>query len=152
MKETLKSMDKLQADLDQANAAKASLEAKAKAIADQVFELQRKIQVLQAQAIESHATGDKVIELENELKEAVARGGSLYMEAQDNVKELSVHFSGEDFSQINDILPEDEEDEEEGDNNLENLPGTKKNLVDVNDPIIETWKEDTKDLLLSDCK
>lgn len=150
MKETLKSMGKLQVDLDQANAAKASLEAKA--IADQVFELQRKIQVLQAQAIESHATGDKVIELENELKEAVARGGSLYMEAQVTVKELSVHFSGEDFSQINEILPEDEEDEEEGDNNLENLPDTKKNLVDVNDPIIETWKEDTKDLLLSDYK
>lgn len=48
-KETLEYVDKLQAYLDEANAAKASLETKAKAVQDQVFELQWQVQALQAQ-------------------------------------------------------------------------------------------------------
>lgn len=72
MKETLESMDKLQAKLDQVNVAKAFLEAKANTAKDQVVDLQQQIQVLQAQTIESLVFVDKVIKLDNELKKAVA--------------------------------------------------------------------------------
>lgn len=110
MKETLEFMGKLQADIDQANSLKVNLKAKIKAIEDQVFELQRQVHVLHAQAIVNQATIVSVTELENELKEAVARGGSLYVETQDAMKkELIVGFPTEDFFWIDSILPKDEE-------------------------------------------
>lgn len=40
MKEIQESVDKLQTDLDEANAAKAALEGRAKTVEDQVFDLQ----------------------------------------------------------------------------------------------------------------
>lgn len=44
----------------------------------------------------------------------MADRGSLYVEAQDTIKEeLTMHFLGEEFSWIDDILPENEKDEEE---------------------------------------
>lgn len=145
MKETLESMDKLQAKLDQVNVAKAFLEAKANTAKDQVVDLQQQIQVLQAQTIESLVFVDKVIKLDNELKKAVAWRGSLYMEAQNAVKkELTARFPREYFSWIHNILLKDE-DEEEDVNNPENLYVTENNVIDVEDPISETWEEGTED-------
>lgn len=46
MKEMLEFMDELQVDLDEANAAKANLEDRAKAIEDQVAKLHRQVQML----------------------------------------------------------------------------------------------------------
>lgn len=74
MKEKLDSVDKLQANLDEANAAKANLENQEKAIENQVAELQQQVQTLQAQAQENRAATGKVAKLEMELEEVVAIG------------------------------------------------------------------------------
>lgn len=52
MKETLESMDKLQANLDKENNSKLVLESQAKTIEDQVAILQCQVQELQSQALE----------------------------------------------------------------------------------------------------
>lgn len=87
MKEMLEFMDELQVDLDEANAAKANLEDWAKAIEDQVAKLHRQVQMLQAQAQEIEPLLKKVAELESELQRTVARGGEMFVEGQDSVKE-----------------------------------------------------------------
>lgn len=74
MKGTLESVDKLQADLDKANAAQAALELKAKTTEDQMVQLQRQAQALPAKAKEKQATDDTFVELENEIKDMMARG------------------------------------------------------------------------------
>lgn len=67
------------------------------------------------------------------------------MEAQNAVKkELTARFPREYFSWIHNILLKDE-DEEEDVNNPENLYVTENNVIDVEDPISETWEEGTED-------
>lgn len=60
MKETLESVDKLQVDLDEANATKATLEGRATTTEDQVANLQQQAQDLQSQVQESQSTSDKI--------------------------------------------------------------------------------------------
>lgn len=152
MKETIESVDKLQ-DLDEANATKAALEIISRAIEDQVIKLQWQVQALQAEAMEKWATDDKVIELKNELKDMVARGGDMFIEGQDSMKEeLIKHFLIEDFSWIDDILPkEDDKKEQEGEegrkdeNNPFSPTSTENNASPADDNVIKGRREGTKD-------
>lgn len=55
MKETLESIDKLQVDLDEANAAKVTIEARVKTVEDQVANLQRQLH-LKCKKVEPYQT------------------------------------------------------------------------------------------------
>lgn len=67
MKETLESVDKLQADLSDANASNLVLENRAKTVENQMVILQRQVQKLQSQAEEARVASTKIVELEAEL-------------------------------------------------------------------------------------
>lgn len=67
IKETLESMDKLQAERNEANASKLVLENRAKTAKDQVTLLHCQILELQAQVKEARAASTRVIELEVKL-------------------------------------------------------------------------------------
>lgn len=98
MKETLEFMDKFQSDLDEANATKVALKTEAKAMKDQVAELQWQVQKFQTKAIEKRATDDRVAKLENELKDTMARGGKIFVKGRDSAKkELIKRFLTEYF-------------------------------------------------------
>lgn len=64
MKEALEFVDKLQVDLDSANAANATLKNRAKISEDHVANLQQQVQELQSQAQESQATTERVVEIQ----------------------------------------------------------------------------------------
>lgn len=124
MKEILESIDKLQADLDSTNAVNATLKNRAKIAKDQVANLQWQVQELQSQAQKNRATIDRIIDLEA-LKEMVALGGEMLIEDQDLVKkELLKHFPTEEFSQIDDIFPKEEEEDEQEECRMEIIPPT----------------------------
>lgn len=64
--------------------------------------------------MEKRAIDDKVAELENELKDMVARGRKMFIKDQYSIKkELTKRFASKDFFWINKILLEEEDDEEE---------------------------------------
>lgn len=77
MKKTLESMDKLQADLDEAFTFNLGLENQTKFAGDQVALLQYQVSNLQAQAEGARTVSMKVAELLMELKEIVAQGGEM---------------------------------------------------------------------------
>lgn len=79
MKEMLGSADKLQAYLDEANTLKVTFENQAKTAEDQVAILQCEVQELQSQIQETQVATYKVVELEAELQEMVARGGEMFI-------------------------------------------------------------------------
>lgn len=83
IKETLESVDKLQADLGEADAFKLALENWTISIEDQVSMLQRQVQELQSRVEENRITSNRIAELEVELQETVARGGEMFVEGQD---------------------------------------------------------------------
>lgn len=72
MRETLESVDKIQADPSRALDSNRGLEYKAKSIEDQVVLLQRQVFELKAQVDKAQAAFARIVELEAELKEIVA--------------------------------------------------------------------------------
>lgn len=153
MKETLESVDKLQADLDQANASKSTLKNRAKRAEDQVTMLQRQVQKLWSQAKESQAATSRVAKLEVELEETVARGGEIFVQGQDSVKrELAKRFPAKDFSWIDDIFS-DEKDVEENENGQDkertiedNSPDPASIVIAIDESIAEAREEATDDV------
>lgn len=101
MKETLEFVDKLQVNLDKSNAVKTIVEARAKTAEDQVIDLQWRVPELQSQVEKNRTTTKRVVELEAELQQTVARGKKMFFQGQDSIKkEFTRQFLGEDFSWI----------------------------------------------------
>lgn len=66
------------------------------------------------QVQESQASSNRVVELEVELQDTVARGEEMLIEGQDSVKkELIKRFPTEDFSKIDNIFSKEKENEDE---------------------------------------
>lgn len=76
-RETLKSVDKLQANLDKANTSKLAFENRGRSAKDQVATLKRQVQELQSQAEKDRAATSRMAEMEAELEETVAWGRTL---------------------------------------------------------------------------
>lgn len=136
MKETLGSMDKLQAELNEANTCKVVLENQGKTAKDQVALLHRQVLELQAQAEEARAASIRAAELETELQVTVAQVGEMFGKGQDSIKKEFVKmFPSEVFTWINDIFPKEEGDEmEEGEGQAEGIPHDRvfiDNVIDV---------------------
>lgn len=104
---------------------------------------------------ENRALSDKIAELEAELQDTVAQGGEMFLEDQDSVKkELIKRYPLEDFSGIDDILLEEDEDEDRQDKERpteENYsdPASDENVIAVDDTIIEDQEEATENVPLA---
>lgn len=86
MKEKLESVDKLQADLNEANALKLASKNQAKITEDHVVILQCQVQELQSQVEQACATTYKVAELEVEFQDMIAWGGEMFIQGQYSIK------------------------------------------------------------------
>lgn len=73
----------------------------------------------------------------------------MFIEGEDSIKKEGIkHFPTEDFSWIDDIFPEEEEDEQkEGD--IEDNPLNRvsyENVIDIDENLTEAQQEVTKDI------
>lgn len=104
--------------------------------------------------LESRATIDRVVELEVELHETVARGREMLVEGQDSVGGADQALSSWGFSWIDDIFSEEEDEDKDRQNekrlNEDNPydPASAGNIIDVEN-VIKAQKEETKDVPLA---
>lgn len=101
---------------------------------------------------ENRAAFNRIVKLEAELQETVARRGEMFVEGQDSIKkEVVKKFPSKNFTWIDDIfLEEGDEGEQEEEGQAKENPTSRvsvDNVIDIeNNDVVETREKGFEDL------
>lgn len=113
--------------------------------------LQHQVQKLQFQVEKAQAATSRIVELEAVLEKTVVRSREIFIQGQDFVKRaLAKRFPAEDFSQIDDIFPDEKNEDENGQDEErtieENAPDPASIVIAIDEPVIEDREETIDDV------